>query len=352
MCHLNMGDKEASKHDADQAISLDSSYVKGYYRKAVALIALEEYTTAKYTLLMGLELKAGDKDLETQLAKVEKAIKDGAKSKPSSSKPAAPASTSVPSKATPAPARRESESKVSESKVSSESKTAAETKSSSESKESKSQEDEDLANINMRGYKTTSDGRTTSYFNTELDEQAKQLIGDIAPKKIEKAVEFTTAEGAAAWNAAGTFEEKNQTSWATDRLKELFTSIRCKVPEKDAVFAISSVESVSGDASIVSARGKRKHVCDFTFNMKWTLKVEGDSVCDGTITMMDITTDKEYEFTNITTNKTTGQSVLDSADCDVLVKSYVKGSPSREKRGLQAALVQAFDVFVNEFRSK
>ena len=44
----------------------------------------------------------------------------------------------------------------------------------------------------MKGYKRTSDGRVTSFFHTELDDQAKELIGDIAPKRIEKAIEFET----------------------------------------------------------------------------------------------------------------------------------------------------------------
>merc|ERR1711968_314436 len=37
----------------------------------------------------------------------------------------------------------------------------------------------------LRGYKKTSDGRTTSYFNNELDEHTKSLIGSIAPKRID-----------------------------------------------------------------------------------------------------------------------------------------------------------------------
>jgi hypothetical protein len=42
-------------------------------------------------------------------------------------------------------------------------------------REVKNEQDEDSK---MRGYKKTADGKTTSYFHTELDEDAKKLIGE------------------------------------------------------------------------------------------------------------------------------------------------------------------------------
>ena len=45
----------------------------------------------------------------------------------------------------------------------------------------------------MRGYKVDSQGRKTTFFNNELDDKTKALIGDIAPKKVEKAVGLRAA---------------------------------------------------------------------------------------------------------------------------------------------------------------
>ena len=63
--------------------------------------------------------------------------------------------------------------------------------------------------VRIRGYKLTTDGRKTTFFNNEMDEQTKALIGDIAPQKIlhvdEKNV-LSVPGGGSAWNAAGTFE--------------------------------------------------------------------------------------------------------------------------------------------------
>lgn len=80
------------------------------------------------------------------------------------------------------------------------------------------EEDEEEENENkIRGYKLTTDGRKTTFFNNEMDEQTKALIGNTAPQKIECS-DVTQAgagagaggggvsNGGSAWNAAGTFE--------------------------------------------------------------------------------------------------------------------------------------------------
>ena len=70
----------------------------------------------------------------------------------------------------------------------------------------------------MKGYKKTADGRLTTYFNNDLTEEAKALIGDIAPKKLEPAAaaavpgaETAGGNAASAWNKAGTWESRDMT---------------------------------------------------------------------------------------------------------------------------------------------
>ena len=78
----------------------------------------------------------------------------------------------------------------------------------------------------MKGYKTNSKGQKTTYFNRELSEEEKHLIGDITPKKIDTAAMSSsssssssshlpssspqpilspslTSAGGSAWNTAG-----------------------------------------------------------------------------------------------------------------------------------------------------
>ena len=59
----------------------------------------------------------------------------------------------------------------------------------------------------IRGYKQTSDGKITTYFNNELDDNTKALIGDIAPKKLDPASQApaTVPSSVSVWNTAGNF---------------------------------------------------------------------------------------------------------------------------------------------------
>ena len=70
MCQLGMGQAREALQDADSAISLDSGYVKGYYRRAMALISLKDSVAARESLEQGLRLAPEDKELQQQLAKL------------------------------------------------------------------------------------------------------------------------------------------------------------------------------------------------------------------------------------------------------------------------------------------
>ncbi len=75
------------------------------------------------------------------------------------------------------------------------------------------------AGSGMKGYKKTADGRVTTYFNNDLTEEAKALIGDIAPKKLEPAAAAAApgagGNAASAWNKAGTWESRDMTRFAS-----------------------------------------------------------------------------------------------------------------------------------------
>lgn len=89
----------------------------------------------------------------------------------------------------------------------------------------------------MKGYKMTSDGRKTTYFNREITEEEKILLGDSTPKPListtsasssdksdlQKAASGVSPAGSA-WNTAGTWEEKNQSPWAKKHFGELLKS--------------------------------------------------------------------------------------------------------------------------------
>jgi len=202
-----------------------------------------------------------------------------------------------------------------------------------------------------RGYKTTSDGRKTTFFNNELDAQTKELIGDIAPKRLEAAATEAAvapavpSEQGSAWNAAGTFESKDLTPWATARLQELLKEAQCS--PGSAVVRVTEV-AITGDGEVVAARGKRKHIYDFTAVLQWSLMLtEGPGsagVVKGEMTIRDIDADEGGEY-DVGEVKVAGAP---SPQQLAAVGSLVKSAST----GLQPQLFQRLDAFRVEFKAK
>ena len=195
--------------------------------------------------------------------------------------------------------RKEAEKKRKEE----EQRRRAERKAASASNDSDDSDDElteqELAL--MRGYKKTKDGRTTSYFTRELDDEAKAKIGDIAPKKLEPAAPAklkASTEGASAWNKAGTWEEKDCTKWCHDtlraRLEATSASGACSVE-------IKSVEELTGDGSVALAAGKKRFIFDFHAKLKYEVRTNDsdEKVASGVVRLPDIcsTSHEELEVT-------------------------------------------------------
>eukprot|EP01041_Mallomonas_annulata_P003486 gene3486-6932_t len=134
-------------------------------------------------------------------------------------------------------------------------------------KSDKSESPSTSSNSDLRGYKTTSDGKLTTYFHRDLSTEDKALLGSSTPKKIDISgnTESSPTLTGSVWNAAGTWEEKNCTIWATNRIKESLKSI---------VFAVPPEFST----------------------IKATVKSEGISIASGTLNVVDVTAECEYEM--------------------------------------------------------
>eukprot|EP00612_Vaucheria_litorea_P006995 CAMPEP_0171472678 /NCGR_PEP_ID=MMETSP0946-20130122/1412_1 /TAXON_ID=109269 /ORGANISM="Vaucheria litorea, Strain CCMP2940" /LENGTH=292 /DNA_ID=CAMNT_0012002343 /DNA_START=349 /DNA_END=1227 /DNA_ORIENTATION=- len=195
----------------------------------------------------------------------------------------------------------------------------------------------------LRGYKKTADGRITTYFNRDLSEEEKNLIGNIAPKKIhvsdQNSIQNLSSRGESAWNTAGTWEEKNVTSWAKDRLEELIKNIKIVLPK--GTLAIKEL-NISGDASITFSRGKRRYLYEFSIKFDWEIKIE-ESIFEGSVDVPDMGYDCEgdYEIIIRTKNSTTKSS-------QDIVNLFIKN----DKEGLKPTLMEAFAQFVKELSSK
>ena len=131
----------------------------------------------------------------------------------------------------------------------------------------------------LRGYKKTSDGRTTSYFTREQTDHEKELIGSIAPKRLDDSSSSLPSPnlisdlggaggGPSAWNASGTtWEEKDTTDWCTKALEQCLLDTTSahysSTSSKTFIAVVKKVTDVKGDASVAIAGGKKRYIYDY-----------------------------------------------------------------------------------------
>eukprot|EP00986_Skeletonema_menzelii_P019586 scaffold28542_cov148-Skeletonema_menzelii.AAC.2 len=207
----------------------------------------------------------------------------------------------------------------------------------------------------LRGYKKTSDGRTTSYFNREQTEKEKELIGCIKPKKLEEISSATSSAAASptslnntssvgsAWNASGTtWEEKDTSEWCkaclTECLKEATAVFTANNAEQSTYVAVvKEVESLTGDASVALAGGKKRYIYDFHASIKYDILNDGDEqIASGKLALPDInsatTAEEELEVDISGWNKAPsgeGVNLEDAVTCQNLLVQDVRKSVLR-----------------------
>jgi len=391
MCYLSMKKTAQALEDADKAIELDSTYAKAYYRKAMAELELGNLAASYDALQENLKLAPTDKAVQTQLAKVtDLRDKAGNSGSGNSSVPKArnTVTNGVSTRTLPPAAPSDSTPAV-----------VPNIPSLPKPKPSPVKEDvvvENVVGSNMKGYKVTADGKKTSYFNHDLDDKTKELIGDIRPKKIEApaaiAAAPTSVTTSSAWNTAGTFEEKSVTPWAKECLQNHLGSVEVHVPSVfphpaagadagardvplvhlDLFISISKVKSVTGDASTVYNRGKKKYLYDFTVECEWKFKayvhtdvVDGQPgagaspvlTANGNITLNDITPDDDCDCTvSVSASKNNSTSISKNELTGILSK-YVRADGSYSTKTvvvdkLQVGAKKHIKQFDTEFKSK
>jgi hypothetical protein len=223
--------------------------------------------------------------------------------------------------------RKEAERKEAEKKKREERKAAKATQKDDTDSEDELTEKE-LAML--RGYKKTSDGRTTSYFTREQTDKEKELIGCIQPKRLESntggessasSTEQQPAKVGSVWNQAGTtWEEKDTTDWCKSCLKEcLLESMSAHASESGGstyVARVKSVDALTGDASVALAGGKKRYIYDFHTELKYeVLNDEKECIGSGSLKLPDVnsahTAEEELEVEILRWKKSPDE------DCDV-----------------------------------
>ena len=154
MCHVSMSNFLSADEDATIAISTDPSYLKAYYRKTVALAGKGDLNGAHQAVLQGLALKPDDKELVAQLRKLETQL------------------ASTPTTGAKAPNSADVASNPPKVTTSVKAVSSASVPASPPTTSSDPVDPEDGTET-FRGYKKRADGRVTTFFNNDLDDQVK-----------------------------------------------------------------------------------------------------------------------------------------------------------------------------------
>ena len=179
MVRCTMGKHDEALDDAGKAIEVAPAWPKGHFRRGQALDGLKRYKDAVDAYAKALELEPANKATAKALAK-SRAMGERAE------KAAGEAAASPERKKTVTKTVVASSSSGSGSGSGSGSTAGA--SSSSEAKDGTTVlKDFRGDDVIVRGYKQTTSGQTTSYFDTERTAEEKALIGDIAPKRIDPA---------------------------------------------------------------------------------------------------------------------------------------------------------------------
>jgi len=348
MC-LKLGKAKQSAQVASAALEIDPSNVKALYRRAVACRQLGDTDSAKADLKQALQQDPANATVKKELASLKKSVEEAKKSQKMGLQKAFSKSGSglgllyddkereQQRKAEESKQKKEQEEellkkrkaqweddcvkrmakgedaisfedwederqkkeKEVEKRKKEERRKAREAAQAAEKQEDDSDEElteKELAQL--RGYKKTSDGRVTSYFTREQSADEKNLIGDIAPQRLEASstptpiVPSTTEAGKgnpSAWNQAGiTWEEKNTTEWCREQLTARLTET--KVEGGELVALVTSVENLTGDASVAIASGKKRYIFDFHCKVKFDVRDPDtdDVVASGSLKLPDI----------------------------------------------------------------
>ncbi len=287
VCHSNLREYKKSKADCDLILKEDGQHIKALFRRGDAYMNLSENVKAYKDLYQVVQLDPKNKSAIKKVKALRKlvhkrsieAVHEGlAQAK---RKEEEKLLKEKRRKAKEAAAAAKAKGSTTPSSSSGGSSSSARKPSSSSSSKGGKDDGDDVEIVKgesdvIRGYKKTKDGKTTSYFHRDLDDEAKKLIGDNTPKRIgvssnDSAPRPISTQGSgSAWNSAGTWEDKDKTKWAKARLKELLLDVKIENGEASSC-VVKKVEKLEGDASIISARGKVRYVYDFSFEVHFEM---------------------------------------------------------------------------------
>eukprot|EP00293_Proteomonas_sulcata_P003642 CAMPEP_0184326760 /NCGR_PEP_ID=MMETSP1049-20130417/142732_1 /TAXON_ID=77928 /ORGANISM="Proteomonas sulcata, Strain CCMP704" /LENGTH=223 /DNA_ID=CAMNT_0026648971 /DNA_START=513 /DNA_END=1185 /DNA_ORIENTATION=- len=139
----------------------------------------------------------------------------------------------------------------------------------------------------------------SNYYYAHSNTSSKTLVGAteiynhkaLSPEEAQK-LRRHDSQGESSWNSAGTWEEKDFSKWATERLKELITEIQ--TPGGLQFTDVPTVDDCS--CSVVFSRGKKKTILEIEkVKISWNnAHTEGKS--KGKVELTDVSSSSLDDF--------------------------------------------------------
>uniref|UniRef100_A0A7S3GS10 Activator of Hsp90 ATPase AHSA1-like N-terminal domain-containing protein n=1 Tax=Spumella elongata TaxID=89044 RepID=A0A7S3GS10_9STRA len=147
-----------------------------------------------------------------------------------------------------------------------------------------------------------SKGVKLPYFHRTLSPEEMALIGDITPKAITVTADATATgkiASGSAWNSAQTWEERDCTKWAMEKLPTLFENKEDLAKANQFIVQIKRLSNSQGSAQIAHVRGKARFIYELSFDLEFSVTDEKTSKkYKGKVAVSDVINDQldDIEF--------------------------------------------------------
>jgi hypothetical protein len=318
MVRLNLSKVEGALSDTKKCLEIDPKSVKAWHRKSQALQRMNEWDEAIAAAREGAAIEPDNKAFPEL---IEKCQKDKEKDQEDKAK-----------------LKRDAQ----DAKV--ELHNASTARAPPKPKEPKDNAAED---VSRRGYKTRADGKKTSYFHTDISDEAKALIekqGFGKPQKLDAPVEDANAKGGgSSWNQAGTYEEKGMMKWIEQQVRTKLIGITFPIPTAaGGSIVVKAVENIKGDASISVSRGKRRHLLDLSFDVEFEGTV-ADKQGTGKLKISEVSTGDD-DSPEVSTELCAGTA----PELVEVFNAFVKNAGA----GLQPLVIQGVQALIGDYKKQ
>ena len=202
-----------------------------------------------------------------------------------------------------------------------------------------------LSDAGLKAAKT--EGIKSTYYHFSSTPQAE--FEKYKPKPIDPATIAAAAASSSStdpsagskstWNAAGTWEERDLSSWGHKRLKELLKEVH------SSSVAITAVEKCNGDCTIVWSRGKKKIGYDLSIAADFEGEHNGVKVV-GIVDIPEFADSNGYDVDEVTINIKIKENKEGNTNSEA--QTAVKEAMKKQVKTIRAKL----EKFLEEFKEQ